>query len=51
MDESNNEDLEIDLEKNECRNTKKKLGYREHSKTYWKDAYCWNCYNESHYST
>jgi hypothetical protein len=34
MDESNNEDLEIDLKENECTNTKKKLGYMEHSKTY-----------------
>jgi hypothetical protein len=34
MDESNNEDLEIDLEENECTNAKNKLQYKEHSKTY-----------------
>jgi hypothetical protein len=27
MDESNNEDFEVDLEENECTNMKKKLGY------------------------
>ncbi len=51
MDESNNEGFEVDFEENEFTNTKMKLGYREHSKTYWKGVYCWNCYNESHYST